>query len=1317
MVKKSLLWVYRALLWLVSISAFITVAVALVIHFWLMPNIGEHKDQIAEFASKSAKQKITIGGIQANWQGINPHLQLSNVDLFDAQDRIALQLKTIDVHLSWLSVPLLEPHLAELVIRDPALTVRRTTNGEIFVAGISMAGESNPDLANWLLRQNKLAITNAKILWLDELRHAPELSINRLNVEVLSPPWRSLVRNHSFTVSALPSTGSRYPLLVTGSLYGNDVRQTQNWHGTLHVQLKNADLAAYKAWVDYPADLKSGIGSTNVVIDFSHHQVQSINSHVALANIQLQTKPHLAPLVLDKLSGNFVWKNLSKNSLLGALSMSGASQPQAKLGQSISVTELNASALNGLNLKDVKANYTQTVDGKQDLSLAMPNLSLANIQASLSQLPLPEQLVTPISAINPQGELKNLNVAWQAKNNKTTSYQVTSKFSHLTTSAYQHIPGVSNLSGEMKANQKSGSLLLDSQQAFVDAKDTLRWPIPFDTLEGKITWDINPNNTQIIVRALTMSSPHLSGTLNASYLMDGKKGGYLDLNGKFDNGNAKFAKFYYPTMLGETTINWLDTSILEGKANDINVTVKGRLADFPFVDSKNHLDPKLGLFRVTAKVSDALLEYGTDWPVIEKLGLDLLFEGNRMELNAHSGHIFGNQIIKNKTTIAQLDADYPILNVQSELQGPVSEGIVFVNKSPVHTLTEGFTDTLKTGGTGKLGLGLSIPLADVDASKYKGIYQIANGKMESEDIPTLTQINGNLEFTEASLSAKNIKAYAFASPVAINLSSGKDKSVRVQVKGKLSDSSVKQMLKDQSLAKASDYLSGGAEWLGDILIQKPRINIAIRSDLVGIASALPAPFDKNAEQPLSLRVDKKIDANSSNLFINIGNKAGAKVTSILKDGKFEIHHANIQLGGDIKVEPAASNDFAKSSGIAINGNLDYLNADAWRFVAKNLADPSSQSIKLPIQKVAVTIKALDIFNRRINQVNITEFNSEDNLRIALQSKEITGNLQWIDHKNGKLIARLSNFTIPETAPDQLSTAPSATDNKALKQFTKLAQDYPALDIAADNFVFQKKNLGSLELIAYPVNDNWDIQKIKFSTPEGTINAEGQWNNWVRNANTSLNVRWDIKDLGKTLARLGYPDTIMEGEGKLTGQLRWPGSPHQFDTTRLSGELKFDVSKGQILQVQPGVGRLLGLLSLQSLPRRLTLDFKDLFSNGFAFDKINASVKIDQGTMRSENFKMAGPAADVRIKGEISIPKETQHLFVNVSPRISDSISLAALAGGPLVGAVAFLAQKVLKDPLNKIASTDYEIIGTWDNPQEVKPEDEPKKNQSNPLTN
>ncbi len=184
--------------------------------------------------------------------------------------------------------------------------------------------------------------------------------------------------------------------------------------------------------------------------------------------------------------------------------------------------------------------------------------------------------------------------------------------------------------------------------------------------------------------------------------------------------------------------------------------------------------------------------------------------------------------------------------------------------------------------------------------------------------------------------------------------------------------------------------------------------------------------------------------------------------------------------------------------------------------------------------------------------------------------------------------------------------------------------------------------------------------------------------------------------------MGYPDTIKGGDGTLTGQLHWPGSPHEFNPAGMNGNFQLTMNKGQILKVQPGVGRLLGLLSLQSLPRRLTLDFRDLFSNGFAFDKIDATVKIDKGVMRSDNFVMSGPAADVNIKGETNLQKETQHLTVKVLPHISDSLSLAALAGGPLAGAVAFLAQKILKDPLNKIASSEYEIIGTWDNPQEVK---------------
>ena len=300
MVKKSLLLGYRIALVLFGITAATLVLGALAIEFLIFPNIDQYKDNIAIFASTAAKQKIVIGNIKVDWQGINPHLAISNIGIYDAQNRLALQLKNTDVTFSWLSIPLLEPRLANLTIRSPELTIRRTSNGDIFVAGISMQGPSKPDLPNWLLRQSQFEVLNAKVIWLDEMRAVPALSLDKLNLQVMSPPWKSLLENHRFTISAIPSTGTIEPILMSGNVYGNDITQLSQWHGSVDATLNKANLVAFKPWVNYSilmhsVDLQSGVGSANVKIQFAKSQVQSIASKVALDNVQMQLRPILTP--------------------------------------------------------------------------------------------------------------------------------------------------------------------------------------------------------------------------------------------------------------------------------------------------------------------------------------------------------------------------------------------------------------------------------------------------------------------------------------------------------------------------------------------------------------------------------------------------------------------------------------------------------------------------------------------------------------------------------------------------------------------------------------------------------------------------------------------------------------------------------------------------------------------------------------------------------------------------------------------------------------------------------------------------------------
>jgi hypothetical protein len=160
---------------------------------------------------------------------------------------------------------------------------------------------------------------------------------------------------------------------------------------------------------------------------------------------------------------------------------------------------------------------------------------------------------------------------------------------------------------------------------------------------------------------------------------------------------------------------------------------------------------------------------------------------------------------------------------------------------------------------------------------------------------------------------------------------------------------------------------------------------------------------------------------------------------------------------------------------------------------------------------------------------------------------------------------------------------------------------------------------------------------------------------------------------------------------------------------LSGTLDIDVGAGQFTKIDPGIGKLLGVLSLQALPRRLTLDFRDVFSEGFAFDTIAGKTAIVKGVMATDDLRLAGPAARVDISGEADLAKETQRLNVRVLPSLSSTFSAATpaaamilLAANPLVaaavGAGTLLAQKVMKDPLEQMFAYDYRISGSWSDP-------------------
>ena len=288
--------------------------------------------------------------------------------------------------------------------------------------------------------------------------------------------------------------------------------------------------------------------------------------------------------------------------------------------------------------------------------------------------------------------------------------------------------------------------------------------------------------------------------------------------------------------------------------------------------------------------------------------------------------------------------------------------------------------------------------------------------------------------------------------------------------------------------------------------------------------------------------------------------------------------------------------------------------------------------------------------------------------------------------------------------------------------TLLLKNPPRIDVKIQEFLLQSKyfdnNLnGNLTFQASKNNDKWFIDLFKFLNPDYALKVTGIWHDEAPKPDTEIDFDWKITDLDKTLEEFNLDKLMKGGTGHLNGKLLWPKSPWKFDKEKASGSVSINIDKGVILEAQPGaMGRLFGLLSLQSLPSRLTLDFSDLFEDGFVFDSINGLAALEGGIMHSDNFDIKGPAANISIQGDVNIKEETQDLVVTITPNVTDALSIAALAGGPIAGAAAFVIQKLLNDPMNEVLTDESRLTGSWADPKETPIDRDTLKNVGKGIT-
>ena len=1251
--RVSTLTLYRLVTWTILVAGFGFSAVVLGLRYWVLPNIDQHRETVARVIANAVGQPVTIGRISGNWDGLRPQLLLDDVTLFDGDGRAALKFLRIEGVLSWFSLAAWEPRFRVVELHQPALDIRRDGRGAIYVAGIELKEGEGGGFVDWLLRQRKLSIRRAAISWHDEMQGAAPLQLTQVDFLV-----RNRGSRHRFGMRGVPPQALAGPLDVRGELFGRSASTLGMWQGRLFVQFERVNIDAWRAWLPASIPASKGTGALRMWAAIREQRLTEVNADVRLADVRVRLAPDVPELEVAALSGRVGWKDVPG-------------------GLEVSTSGLALSGGEGLMLEptDFFLRVNAGHDGAAERGEIRANaLALEPLAMLADRLPIDSDLRRQFVALAPKGRVMDLAIRWNGDWRSPAQYVAGGRFEALGATAADGRPGFSGVTGAFEGNEKTGTIRLDSSHVTLDMPNVFRGPLEFETLTAEIGLSHGGQAPELQFNKVAIANAHFAGSVSGTYRVVPDGRGVIDVTGSLTRGDARYVAHYVPLVIGPATREWLDSALLSGQSTDVSLRLKGDLNAFPFPDNKG------GVFEVVAKVTDGVLDYATGWPKIENIAGEVAFRGKRMEVNARQGTILGAKLVKVHAEIPDVVHHYEILRIAGEAEGPSAEFLSYIEKSPVLDMIDRFTEGMRMQGNGKLALNLEIPLREREKSKVAGNFQFGGNRfVASPDLPPFEQASGRLEFTETTVRVPNATATFLGGPLVVSTAPQGDATARINVQGR---TNIENLRQSAGNARWMQHISGAADWKGSVILRKKLADVFLESNLQGVASDLPAPLNKTAADELPLRIERRFISPAQGLTDRIdatlGDILSARLIRRHGAGKDIISRGTVRFGG-----PASE---PERDGVWVSGVLNRLDLDRWLAVGAD----GKQPVEADLSGVDVKLGDLQVLNRVFHDFALSGTAEGGGWRATLSGREFDGTVKWESQGRGKLVARMKKLVIPAALPDERRDETSDR-----------GRELPAVDLIAEQFTFKDKALGKLELTAAPVERDWRIDRLHLSNPDGVLAVEGLVRDMgSQQPRTRATVRLDVSDIGKLLARLGYPEGVRRGTAKLEGTLAWPGGAQDFGYGALAGNLKLDAAKGQFVKLEPGIGKLLGILSLQALPRRVALDFRDIFSEGFAFDQITGEVSIDRGIASANNFRMQGPAARVAMTGEVDLVRETQKLHVRVTPSLSDSVSIAGvLLGGPVAGVATILAQKILKDPLDQIFAYEYNVTGTWAEPQ------------------
>ncbi len=1231
----------------------IALAIAVGLFRLFLPRLPEYQEEIKGWASNALGMEVEFSGMDARWGLSGPELEFYDAELVRTGTLarvVAAEEVRIGVALTRLLVDR-QLLVDRVVISGTSIEVRQLEDGRWWVQGSPAESLLSPRTS--------------------EADALSEIVVVGEDIEVIFlQPGDERPRFFDVTSVIASADGNRLAIDADVRLPDDLGRQldlsatqlltmpTEERHWDVTIEAPDVDLAGWTRIRPIAGrELLAGGGDIDLSLAWANGRIRSAIAEMDLAGISVEEGG-----VFD-LQGRFEFNAGDTSWLVAAeefrIATAEREWPESRLRAEASTLE------NGdVVMLDLRASYLHL----DDLGLFAPWLGAEQRQA--------------LTDSDPSGVVVGLVATIADMDTDSPGFDVEAQLDNVGIAARDERPGFRGFSGLVRANRLGGRLEMRSTEMTAELPRYFDEPVDLSLAEGTIIWRRSDSRTTVLSDGIRISNDLIDSESSVQLTIEGDGSSpIIDLSSTWSISDVAAVRSLIPARIVKPKLyDWLQRAFVQGSIPIGTTSLNGPLDKFPFDNGE-------GRFQIEATLRNLILDYHPLWPNTMQSDLEVVLENTRLYSLRNEGRSAGNRVVDAKIEIP--DVRNPVLTIDAFSTGTLETIRTFTSQSPIADVFGGHLERMAVSGDATFGLNLVVPLLDTKAFDFTARLRSNNGTVAIDGFgPVVTDLVGEVTILRDDISSEALGATFLGESVTLDLRMSDDDRFRVvaETRGVATAEAIVSELDlplDGLISGRTPYKAQLLFPDGDSDVSAP-FTIRLESGLEGLAIEMPEPVGKPADSTLEIRGDIRFVEDG--VIESAGFAENLIAWQVLfneTDDLWDLDRGVVTLGGDVMQS-------AETRGLHISGTTSTVRLDDW--LALSRSGEESGGVAERIRSIDLTVEDLFAVGQHVKGHHVRVDRSARDWLVQIDGEQVVGSVfvPYDFDSDRAMVIEMERLHMPgdEVSPPDDSEVDPTT--------------LPPITLRANDLAIGDRYYGSIEADIIRIPGGLEATRIETRDETFEINATGRWivdDSDPRGARTFAAGTFNSSDVERTMARLDFQPGIVSSQMVVDFDLGFSGGPRDDYLDELDGSVGVEFGAGQLEEVEPGAGRMFGLLSITALPRRLSLDFRDVFNKGFGFDKIAGNFRISKGEAYTCDLSLEGPAADIGIVGRASLVAEDYDQSAVISANFGNTLPImGAVVAGPQAAAAMLIFSQIFKKPLQEVGQVYYSIQGSWDEP-------------------